>query len=56
MVTNEEIEKKKREIKNLCDDFFALSKNDVKTKEKLIVKITNLENEIQAIHRKLNQV
>ena len=56
MNLSDELEKKKKEINSLCEEFFSLSKKDIEKKEKLIAKITNLENEIQTMHSKLNRV
>lgn len=55
-ITNEELEKKKKQIKELGDEFFSLSKNDNKGKELLLEKMRKLENEIQSSYNKLKNI
>lgn len=54
--TKQDLEEKKRELRSLIDDYFSLSKHDEENKEKLIIKIRNLENEVQSIHNKLKAI
>lgn len=54
--TKQDLEEKKRELRSLIDDYFSLSKHDEENKEKLIIKIRNLENEVQSIHNKLKSI
>lgn len=54
--TKEDLEKKKKEVNSLIDDYFALSKHDSKSKEKLLNKINILQDEIQLIYNELKSV
>ncbi len=49
----EELEKKKKELNKLIDDYFALSKKDIKNKELLMVKIRKMQDEVDKCYRKL---
>ena len=51
--TKKDLEEKKREINNLAEEYFSLSKHDEKGKEELASKMRKLENEIQSIHNAL---
>lgn len=55
-ITNKELEIKKRKMKEMCDEFFSLSKHDRENKEILLEKIRKLENEIQRSYNKLRQI
>ncbi len=55
IMTKEELEKQKKELNELIDDYFALSKKDIKNKELLIIKIRKLQDEVDNSYRKLQQ-
>lgn len=54
--SNKELEQKKKELNNLADEYFSLSKHDEVGKEKLASKMRKLENEVQSIYNELKSV
>lgn len=54
--TKKDLEEKKKALNNLAEEYFSLSKHDEAGKEKLASKMRKLENEIQSIYNKLNDV
>ena len=54
--TKKDLEEKKREINNLAEEYFSLSKHDEAGKEKLASKMRKLENEVQSIYNELKAV
>ena len=54
--TFDDLEAKKKELNSLIDDYFSISKHDDKQREELIVKINNLQNEVQLIYNKLKNI
>ena len=55
-VTSKELEKMKKELKSLTDDFFALSKKDETAKKELLEKMVDLENSIQKKYNELKGI
>ena len=55
-VTSKELEKMKKELKSLTDDFFALSKKDETAKKELLEKMVDLENDIQKKYNELKGI
>ena len=54
--TKKDLEKKKKELNNLAEEYFSLSKHDDEGKEKLASKMRKLENEVQLIYNELKSV
>ncbi len=50
------MKKRKKELNNLAEEYFSLSKHDDAGKEKLASKMRKLENEVKSIYNEVKSV